>query len=85
MPEIQTGNRKDDMQLPFKICSGKFFFLTHFSNLRQDKLPVFVFRPLFCFKTVICTGFKMEALQHLLSKIGGESLPPFHAVTATAI
>jgi len=46
MPEIKTANRKDEMQLPFKICSGKFFFLTYLSNLRQDKLPVFVLRSL---------------------------------------
>jgi len=68
MPEIKTGNRKDDTQPPFKICSGKCFFLAYLSHLRQDKLPVFVFRSLFCFKTVICTGFKMAALQHRLSK-----------------
>ena len=85
MPEIKTGNRKDDTRLPFKICSGKFFFLTHFANLRQDKLPVFMFLSPFCFKTVICTGFKMATLQHRLSKIGGESFPPFHAVTVTTI
>ena len=72
MLEIKTGSRKDNMQLPFKIFSENIFFLTYLSNLRGDKLPVFVF-------------LKKLFVQHRLSKIADESPPSFQAVTATAI
>jgi hypothetical protein len=62
----KTGSR---MQIPFKIFSENIFFLTYLSNVRENKLPVFLFRSLFCFKAVICTGLKMAALQHSYLKM----------------